>query len=282
MAGPRNYSQVTLKRLFALSGNQCAFPGCTKTLTNDRNALDSCICHIEAANQGGERYNLNMTDKERADYKNLILLCPQHHAETNDFNKYTGEVLKKMKREHESQYLNERLGKNPSMLKNVIYAISEIDLQRDNEYPLLNVFDITEKISYNELKENAEIVREYGIYQSKLNALYDELELQGSIKKEKLLENIKMTYLLVKGRYVQNNMNPIDIIKLNSDAIFNDVYEELYQKLAGGNFTDEDSFIGLRIVMVDAFMRCKILEEPQSLNSPKEQAVQKAINYDSK
>jgi hypothetical protein len=244
--------------------------------------LDSCICHIEAAKPGGERYNPDMTDKERADYKNLILLCPQHHAETNNVNKYTVKVLTKMKRDHESQYLSERYGKNPSMLKNVIYAISEINLQKDNEPPSLNVFDISEKISYNELKENAEIVREYGVYQSKLNALYDELELQGSIKKEKLLENIKIVYSYVKGKYIQNDRAAIDTIKLNSDNIFNDVYSELCQRLLGENIFEEDVFLGLHIVMVDAFMRCKILEEPRPLHPTEEQSNQTEVNYDSK
>jgi hypothetical protein len=54
MARSRSYTEMTLKRLFGLSGNRCSFPGCTKTLVNIKNASDSCICHIEAANNGGE------------------------------------------------------------------------------------------------------------------------------------------------------------------------------------------------------------------------------------
>ena len=100
----RNYSQKTIKRLFALSGNQCAFPNCNKVLVNQNNALDSNICHIEAANSDGERYNLNMSDKERADYDNLILLCREHH----DVTKYTVDVLQNMKKNHE-QIIRERI-----------------------------------------------------------------------------------------------------------------------------------------------------------------------------
>ena len=77
--GARKYTDKTLKRLFGLSGNICAFPDCNALLVNEKNALDSNICHIEAANEGGERYNSSMTDEERADYSNLILLCRQHH-----------------------------------------------------------------------------------------------------------------------------------------------------------------------------------------------------------
>jgi len=99
----RKYTDKTLKRLFALSGNMCAFPGCDKLLVNENNAKDSNICHIEAANEDGERYNPDMTDIERADYPNLILLCIQHHDETNDVKKYPVNVLKKMKSDHESE-----------------------------------------------------------------------------------------------------------------------------------------------------------------------------------
>lgn len=103
MAGPRDYTDKTIKRLFGLSGNQCAFPGCTEIMTNDKNAKNSNICHIEAANEGGERFNPGMSDIQRADYPNLILLCVQHHDETNDVNKYTVDALKEMKSNHEAE-----------------------------------------------------------------------------------------------------------------------------------------------------------------------------------
>ena len=127
--GARNYTDKTLKRLFGLSGNQCAFPGCNAVLVNQRNALDSNICHIEAANEGGERYNPNMTDDQRSDYENLILLCRQHHDKTNDEAVYTVDVLKDMKRSHESNYMNQRINNNPSMLKNAINAIAAISFE---------------------------------------------------------------------------------------------------------------------------------------------------------
>ncbi len=38
-----------LRALFARSGNQCAFPGCTQPLINDKNKFIAQVCHIEAA-----------------------------------------------------------------------------------------------------------------------------------------------------------------------------------------------------------------------------------------
>lgn len=258
----RNYTPKTLKRLFGLSGNQCSFPGCEVRLVNQRNAKDSNICHIEAANPDGERYNPNMSDEQRADYPNLILLCIQHHDETNDVDKYTVPVLLKMKQEHESSFLSERIKQNPSMLKNTINAIASIDLHEIAEADKLNVIDPNIKISYNSLKRNNALIHEYKVYHEKINSLYDELEFQGSIVKEKLLSTIKSIYTDMKGKYVLDSAAPMDSIRNNSDNIFDDIYEHLYTKMEGSSLWDEDIVLGIRLIMVDAFIRCKILEEP--------------------
>lgn len=261
--GARNYSDKTLKRLFALSGNLCAFPNCGAVLVNQRNALDSNICHIEAANEGGERYNPIMTDEQRADYENLILLCRQHHEETNDVTKYTVDILKEMKRQHESAYLHQRIRNNPSMLKNAINAISNISFEIIEPEESLTVYNPKAKLSYNSIKRNYSLIQEYKVYFNKINSLYDELELQGSLKKEKLLKNIKGIYLRIKGKYVLDAVEPIEIIRQNSDNIIDDVFNEIFLELEGSGLFNEDIIIGIRLIMVDAFIRCKILEEPK-------------------
>lgn len=261
--GARKYTDKTLKRLFGLSGNICAFPSCNTRLVNEKNALDSNICHIEAANEGGERYNPLMEDEERADYSNLILLCRQHHEETNDILKYTVDVLKEMKQKHESFYLNQRIKNNPSMLKNAINAISNISLESITEPKELYVYNPKLKLDYNAVKTNYSLIQEYKIYQGKINQLYDELERHGSIKKEKLLSNVNQIYTKIKGNYVLDSDNPIEIIRLKSDLIIDDVFDELYRKLEDSNFFEEDIILGIRLILVDAFIRCKILEEPK-------------------
>ena len=94
----------TIKTLFGKSGNQCAFPECTQAIIED-DAIIGEICHIEAACEGGERYNPNQTDHERRSEKNLILLCANHPLITNDTSVYTVEFLQKMKQKHESRNL---------------------------------------------------------------------------------------------------------------------------------------------------------------------------------
>lgn len=94
----------TLRALIAKSGNQCAFPGCTQNLINHKNQFVGQVCHIEAANVGGERFNSQSSDEERRSYENLLLLCYEHHIETNDVSMYSVDILKKYKLEHESKF----------------------------------------------------------------------------------------------------------------------------------------------------------------------------------
>lgn len=93
-----------LRTLFALSGNQCAFPGCTHPLISNKGTFIAEICHIEAANEGGERYNPTQTDEERRSFDNLLLLCLAHHRETDDVDEFPMARLKQIKKDHEDQF----------------------------------------------------------------------------------------------------------------------------------------------------------------------------------
>jgi hypothetical protein len=51
------YTEVTLKKLFALSGNVCAFPGCTAPIVDTEHGIVTGeICHIKARSPEGPRY----------------------------------------------------------------------------------------------------------------------------------------------------------------------------------------------------------------------------------
>ena len=95
-----------IKRLFAKSGNVCAFPGCAHELVADDGLYIADMCHIEAAEPRGPRYNPNSSDEERRSHENFILLCHAHHRRIDfDVSTYTVERLRRMKAEHESAVL---------------------------------------------------------------------------------------------------------------------------------------------------------------------------------
>lgn len=115
----------TLRALFAKSGNCCAFPGCKNKIINNKNKLIGEICYIEAAEEGGERYNPKQTDEERRHYDNLILLCHEHHVETNDVQEYTVNKLKNMKKVHEAKFINNNFEIDEQVLKSILLQINE-------------------------------------------------------------------------------------------------------------------------------------------------------------
>jgi len=99
-------STATTKRLFAVSGNHCAFPKCPLELVDRLSGkVTGRICHIRAAREGGPRYDPDQTDTERHGYANLVLLCPIHHdVVDSDETSYTIDRLLKLKADHESRF----------------------------------------------------------------------------------------------------------------------------------------------------------------------------------
>jgi hypothetical protein len=268
---PRSYTILTIKRLYALSGNRCAFPDCeTNFVTWESDTNFSNICHIADANPNthkADRYDKNMSNDERADYPNLILLCPVHHIETNDPEKYSVEALKRMKRNHEEDVKNQVsrknvLSKNPSILSLLINQIGSSLVDGFFDDVTKNAPNTNDKITFNNINRYKPIIEEYSAYQGKLNGIYEEIEKQGSSKKSFLLQNLRSFYLKEKGKY-----SDIESIKKNADNILESIENEIWKMLESSqnislDLPIEAIKIGIQIVMVDAFMRCKILEEP--------------------
>ncbi len=265
----RQYKTTHKRRLDTLSRNQCYSPTCNKKLiSQDGKSITGKICHIEAASPNGPRYNSQSTDDERRDFNNLILLCDECHTmidNPENLTIYTVEVLKQWKKNHENFSNQLILKNNPSLLNIAINAIVSNFFEDETvEEESCNLYKVPEKITYNQLKQSRGIIEDYKIFHGKLNLLYNELDKQGSFKKTILLERIKNIYRKVKNRYVTNFDNEIIEVRQNADIIFDDVEEELYKLAKTNNETYEEGIaIAIPIIMVDAFIRCKILEEPK-------------------
>lgn len=268
----RKYKPSTVKRLNTLSGNQCAVPDCArKLIARDGETIVSKICHIEAALPGGARWNPDMDDDQRRHFDNLILLCDECHCIMDNKEneaKYPVTLLKQWKKQHESTITYTYFNEHPSLLNMVITAISEIELYADEEAssPNTKAFEIEAKIKHNDIKRNKALIDEYKVFYTKVNSLYQVIEEQGSFKKENLLRNIRSIYLQVMGKYVGNDVDPMRMIRDNADNIIEDVQDKLLvmAEEKTSNCSEDISF-GVSIIMVDAFMRCKILEEPPTV-----------------
>jgi hypothetical protein len=266
----RQYRPAHTKLLFTLSGNQCASPDCIKTMiAKDEKSMIAKICHIAAASADGPRFNPSMTDDERRHFDNLIILCDECHTiidNKENESEYPTKLLKKWKSEHEGKLLYAVLVQQPTLLNQVISSLADAKIDdEDGENDSANsAFQIKDKLNYNSIKRNRPLIEEFKIFNGKLNVIYQVLEQNSAFKIESLFRNIKRTYLLAKGKYIQNYDDPMPDIQKHADDIFEDVEEELLKLALEGpqNIPDDVSF-GVSVVMVDAFMRCKILEEPK-------------------
>ena len=94
--------------IWGRSGNKCAFPDCRKTLVVHETSTDDASiigeeAHIVAQKEDGPRGQSPLTPEQRDKYDNLILLCSSDHKIIDDqVNKYTVEVLKQLKLDHEN------------------------------------------------------------------------------------------------------------------------------------------------------------------------------------
>ena len=159
----RNYSISTIKKLYNFANNKCAFPNCTKSLVaEDGETMIGQIAHIQAANEGGARYYPIISDKERAGFPNLMLLCDEHHKmidnKANE-EKYTIELLKKWKAEHEAKHENDNY-QVPDTI------IEQITIQLENYLK-----NLTEKFIKENIEANRTILDEIFdyIYKEKID-----------------------------------------------------------------------------------------------------------------
>lgn len=99
--GPKAPRVSTVRRLFAVSMNRCAFPGCAQSIVDVATGkVSGEICHINASKPDGLRYDPDQTDEERHGFDNLLLLCGPHHKVIDDpanLDRYSAGQLRSFK-----------------------------------------------------------------------------------------------------------------------------------------------------------------------------------------
>jgi tetratricopeptide (TPR) repeat protein len=214
-------SESTLKRLFSLSGNKCAFPGCqTRLVDRDKNFLAQ-ICHIEAAEPGGQRYNPNQTDDERRSYRNLIILCANHHKVTDDVVKYPTSRLAEMKLNHEENYLEDKFSVETPTLKQAQNNINKTYNIGSNSQIIAKKGNIIINVNQNDTRNPLNFL--WNIFNLKLDG-----KIAENIKTQKNAENIKLYSL-------PESLKKINIsAKLNIDQ-FGEETKKLLKKVSRKN-----------------------------------------------
>jgi hypothetical protein len=109
-------------RLFALSGNQCAFPGCMNEVTDQEPGEQPVTlaqrAHIVGVGRQGPRSRAVRLADDIDAVENLVLLCGEHHRIVDAYPRiYSVEVLAKYKADHETRMAPKNLRSAPPMLE---------------------------------------------------------------------------------------------------------------------------------------------------------------------
>ncbi len=131
MAGPK---PSVIRRLFALSCNLCFYAKCEVRLADPSwPRLNGDVAHIAGEKPGSARYDSEMTDDQRRDYSNLMLLCPNHHRliDALEVEGHTAEGLAEMKRRHEEHCLDAQWWQTEDQLDHYVDLAIQAALSED-------------------------------------------------------------------------------------------------------------------------------------------------------
>ncbi len=204
----------------------------------------------------------NLRKKKYKNEHSIKFDCIQDIYDTksilNDILNYDIEKIKKI-----YSFIKKELGneidivKLDSNLAAIINILSKERWDEANKSDIVNSFEIDRKISFNNLKSSKEIIREYFVYYGKVDEKYYEFDSKGVNKSNSVLASIKREYLKIKD-------------KTDADLVFSSIIESVIEKiLRSANFEAipiDELELCVDIIVVDAFTRCKIFNNPEGYN----------------
>lgn len=135
----------------------------------------------------------------------------------------------------------------------VINELSAITLGENELSFDTTSFDVNNKIVKNNLSVFKDIIEQYDVYFSTVQKIYNDFDSIGNNKSFAVLQTINKEYLQLKTKF-------------SGDSLYNAIAKNLKGKLSLSanlkQFYDEELDLYIDIVLVDAFIRCKIFEKP--------------------
>ena len=144
-----------------------------------------------------------------------------------------------------------------SNLATIINILSKEQWDEANQITAENSFEIDRKIKFNDLKNAKDTIKEYCVYYPRIYEKYAEFDTMGVNKSNTVLASIKRDYSKFKN-------------KDDADSIFASVIDSIKNKVLNSSNYEEIPIDELElcvdILVVDAFIRCKIFENPGGYN----------------
>ncbi|MEE0998503.1 MAG: ABC-three component system protein [Treponemataceae bacterium] len=148
------------------------------------------------------------------------------------------------------------LKKVDSDLVKLINILSQEDLDESLDIPSTVPFEIQKKIDFNGLGKIKKLILDNAIYSKKLNEKYEEFDKQGVNKSRAILNVLKTTYQKFEQQYD-------DSLQL-FDKIIEVIIDKVKSEIDGQHLISiEELELYIPIIVVDAFMKCKIFKNPE-------------------
>lgn len=136
----------------------------------------------------------------------------------------------------------------------VINILAQEDWDKELDSYQTKPFEIERKIEFNNLKNAKAIINDYKIHHNRVDKIYAEFNKIGVNKSNSVLVSIRNAYIKNK-------------IAISDDDLFFKVIELIMEKIqTSANYTPlpyEELELCVNIIVVDAFIRCKIFENPE-------------------
>lgn len=145
-----------------------------------------------------------------------------------------------------------------SNLATIIKILSKVDWSMGALGLEVVPYDIEAKISYNQLNTTVVLIDDYKIHYHRIDKIYSDFDKQGMNKSNSILNGIRTEYLAL-GTVI------------SSDQCFLTVIDKIIRKIIeSSNYTpipEEELALCVQILVVDAFIRCKIFKNPVGTNA---------------
>lgn len=141
-----------------------------------------------------------------------------------------------------------------SDLVRVITMLANVDASEFEGFRLENEFEVEEKIDFNSLVGAADVIKEYNVWQMAVRRVYATFDAEGMNKSFFVLQKIRSFYVARKRTMSADAL---------FDAVRDDVKNAIKKNASSKDLSIEAIDVCADILVVDAFIRCKIFENPK-------------------
>jgi hypothetical protein len=235
--------------------------------TATKNKIQSALNKQSLSGFKGNNFKFISISKDANGLRKKTYLNPYQlvfipSSDIHDVPSILGEILHlnidKQKQLYE--FIKKELGtevdefKVESNLANIIGILAKEDLLKTGPVSNMPVFNIDDKLIFNNLVASAIIVEDHKIHSGRIAKIYSEYDKSGLNKSQSVLSTLRTDYARLRQKY-------------SADELFFKIIEETISKVTKStNYVPiafEELELCVSIIVVDAFIRCKIFENPK-------------------